>query len=243
MTPVPSRFTCSISANSRSVSRSVSDAVGSSRTSSDRSERNALAISTICCSARERNATRWCGRSGKSSRARISSAARRSSRLLSRPPEVASAPRNRFSSTVSCGTSENSWNTALMPSERAWCTEGRSSGSPRKNMRPLLGRSAPATIEIRVDLPAPFSPNRTCTSPGRRSKSTRSSASTPGKCLVIVSRRSRGTTSWRGGPCPCGTMADMEPSRPQSTVKVGLKSSGASEDERSNVSMFDSSIT
>ena len=32
---------------------------------------------------------------------------------------VSSAPRNRFSSTVSVGTSENSWNTALMPSVRA----------------------------------------------------------------------------------------------------------------------------
>src|SRR3954454_18270164 len=36
-----------------------------------------------------------------------------------------------------------------------------------------------------VDLPAPFSPIRACTSPGRRVKSTWSSASTPGKRIVM----------------------------------------------------------
>src|ERR671937_63390 len=38
---------------------------------------------------------------------------------------------------------------------------------------------------ISVDLPAPFSPRSACTSPRRRSKSTLSSATTPGKRLVI----------------------------------------------------------
>ena len=36
---------------------------------------------------------------------------------------VISAPRKRFSSTVICGTKENSWKTAEMPSWRAWWTE------------------------------------------------------------------------------------------------------------------------
>src|SRR5438128_740951 len=38
---------------------------------------------------------------------------------------------------------------------------------------------------ISVDFPAPFSPSSACTSPSRRSKSTRSFARTPGKRLVI----------------------------------------------------------
>src|SRR5215831_16289103 len=59
---------------------------------------------------------------------------------------------------------------------------------------------------IKVDLPAPFSPNSTWTSPARRSKSTSFSANTPGKCLeipVISRRRSpwaacavRGVVAW-----------------------------------------------
>src|SRR5688572_31569 len=36
-----------------------------------------------------------------------------------------------------------------------------------------------------VDLPAPFSPSSACTSPGRRSKLTPSSARTPGKLLAM----------------------------------------------------------
>src|SRR6266851_3664278 len=38
---------------------------------------------------------------------------------------------------------------------------------------------------INVDLPAPFSPSRACTSPGKRSKSIPSLATTPGKRFVI----------------------------------------------------------
>ncbi len=41
-----------------------------------------------------------------------------------------------------------------------------------------------------VDLPAPFSPSRMCTSPRRREKSTPSSATTPGK-VFLISRISR----------------------------------------------------
>src|SRR3989442_11588023 len=62
-------------------------------------------------------------------------------------------------------------------------------------MSPALGRSAPATMLMSVDLPAPFSPNRTWTSPGLRSKSTRSSACTPGNHLLTPRRRRRGGAS------------------------------------------------
>src|SRR6478672_5665703 len=46
-----------------------------------------------------------------------------------------------------------------------------------------------------VDFPAPFSPRSACTSPWRRSKSTRSLASTPGKRLVIPRSSSRGASA------------------------------------------------
>src|SRR5919197_4908539 len=47
---------------------------------------------------------------------------------------------------------------------------------------------------ISVDLPAPFSPRRACTSPRRRSKSTPSFATTPGN-LFVIDRSSRTGTS------------------------------------------------
>src|SRR5215211_7585180 len=60
---------------------------------------------------------------------------------------------------------------------------------------------------ISVDLPAPFSPRSACTSPLRRSKSTPSLATTPGKRLVIPLSSRRGASamgegSVRGGTSP-----------------------------------------
>src|SRR4029077_15191523 len=46
---------------------------------------------------------------------------------------------------------------------------------------------------MRVDLPAPFSPNRTWTSPARSSKSTPSSAVTPGYSLTMRRHRTSGS--------------------------------------------------
>src|SRR3954463_3828116 len=48
---------------------------------------------------------------------------------------------------------------------------------------------------ISVDLPAPFSPSRACTSLWRRSKSTLSFARTPGKRLVIPRSSRRGASA------------------------------------------------
>src|SRR6266550_7455370 len=50
---------------------------------------------------------------------------------------------------------------------------------------------------ISVDLPAPFSPRRACTSPRRRSKSMWSLASTPGNCFVIPRSSRTGGSSTR----------------------------------------------
>src|SRR5437879_2769012 len=192
MIPTPCRLESRTSWNSRSVSRSVRAAVGSSRMRIERFVRNALAISAICCSARDSRFTRIRGRMGKPRRRRASSARRRISGLLMRAPVVGSAPRKRFSSTVRPGTRLNSWKTALMPRWRASCTERNWTGRPRSSISPASGRSAPATILMRVDFPAPFSPNRTWTSPGRRSKSTPRSACTPGNHFVTPRRRRTG---------------------------------------------------
>src|SRR5580765_3574825 len=52
---------------------------------------------------------------------------------------------------------------------------------------------------ISVDLPAPFSPSKACTSPRRRSKSMWSFASTPGNCLVIPRSSRTGGSSMPAG--------------------------------------------
>src|ERR1700722_18560090 len=70
-----------------------------------------------------------------------------------------------------------------MPSVRAWCTPCKSTGWPLNSRPPSVGRCTPARIWISVDLPAPFSPNKTWTSPGLRSKSMPAGASPAGNCI------------------------------------------------------------
>src|SRR3954447_22019955 len=66
-------------------------------------------------------------------------------------------------------------------------------------MLPEVGLCTPAMTEMSVDLPAPFSPNSTCTSPRRSSSPTSSSAITPGKCLEmrLAARRTGAPASSR----------------------------------------------
>src|SRR5271165_2886195 len=69
---------------------------------------------------------------------------------------------------------------------------------------------------MRVDLPAPFSPNRTWTSPWRRSKSTPSSATTPGKRFEML-------PSSRRRPWPsAGVAATADASVTAATVTAGF---------------------
>src|SRR5215207_3328855 len=74
---------------------------------------------------------------------------------------------------------------------------------------------------INVDLPAPFSPSSACTSPRRRSKSTLSLATTPGKRLVIPFSSRRGASvafmsrrivrgrAFRPPPVPASALLDV----------------------------------
>src|SRR5688572_12096040 len=76
----------------------------------------------------------------------------------------------------------------------AWASAGdaKDTGAPSRNIAPSSRRYAPVMILISVDLPAPFSPTRACTSPGSSSSPTPSSAVTPAKRLTIPSMRRTG---------------------------------------------------
>src|SRR5436309_387484 len=69
----------------------------------------------------------------------------------------------------------------------SWASAGvrLSTGPPSKTIDPSSGAVVPEATFINVDLPAPFSPSRAWTSPGRTSNETSLSATTASKCLVI----------------------------------------------------------
>src|SRR6267142_2995116 len=72
-----------------------------------------------------------------------------------------------------------------MPSFSASRGEFIFTGRLSIEITPASGLCAPARMRMRVDLPAPFSPMRACTSPGNRSKPTFCRARTPGKDLSM----------------------------------------------------------
>src|SRR5690242_20466761 len=70
-----------------------------------------------------------------------------------------------------------------MPRSRASRGLANWTRAPSYQISPWSGWWTPAIALIRVDLPAPLSPASASTSPGKRSKDTRSSAATPPKCF------------------------------------------------------------
>ena len=172
--------------NRLSTSAGVSTAVGSSRISTRASPANALRISTRCWAPTDRVATGAPGSAtaipywAASSRTRWASTSRRTtSRLL--PGRASSI----FSATVRVGTSMKCWWTMAMPAASAARGERKTCGRPSSCISPASGRYSPDSSCIRVDLPAPFSPNRAWISPPWKSTLTRSTARTPGKALLI----------------------------------------------------------
>jgi hypothetical protein len=134
-------------------------------------------------------ATSMCGAIGP----RMAAASLRSRR---RAINVAASawPRKTFWATSSCGARLSSWLTRPMPSDSAW--RGLPIAvRPKSAMTtsPASGAITPKRIFISVDLPAPFSPSRACTSPAKMSKLTEVKASTPAKDLLIW--RSRTTAA------------------------------------------------
>src|SRR5213595_1174930 len=65
--------------------------------------------------------------------------------------------------------------------------------SPSSTSRPASGRWTPARILTSVDLPAPFSPTRPCTSPGKSAMSPSANARTAPKLFSACSSDSSGS--------------------------------------------------
>src|SRR6516225_9338835 len=91
-----------------------------------------------------------------------------------------------------------------MPSRSASFGERMVTLAPSMLMVPESGRSIPDRMLIRVDLPAPFSPSRQCTSPCRTVTLTRSFARTPGNRFVMSVSSMAGA---RPGDCVPATPA------------------------------------
>ena len=131
---------------------------------------SALATSTICLRAIDSPLT---GASRSISVSRRSSTSRQRARSARRSItrkgwEASSRPRNRLSATLSAGASDSSWKTMAMPSAREARASPSAAGSPLTRISPPSAVWMPATILARVDLPDPFSPSSTCTSPASR---------------------------------------------------------------------------
>ena len=164
--------------------------VGSSMIRMRASSERALAISTSCCSPMRRPAMRASGSSSMPRRARsFRAAAVIAWRSRKRPARSGSRPRKMLAATLSSGTRLSSWWMMATPARSASRTPAKRTGAPSIRISPSSAGWTPERIFISVDLPAPFSPTSACTSPARRSKSTRSSAVTPAKCLVTLRAR------------------------------------------------------
>src|SRR5690606_38746041 len=80
-----------------------------------------------------------------------------------------------------------------MPARSASATPVGACGAPSNVIVPASGWSTPDRQRASVDLPAPFSPTRACTSPRSTSRWTSSSAVTPGYLLVSPATESSGS--------------------------------------------------
>src|SRR5665647_2716932 len=94
-----------------------------------------------------------------------------------------------FSATVISGTVASSWWIIEIPSASPPAVSWMLTSRPSKVTVPESLRYIPMRTFMRVDLPAPFSPTRACTVPGRTPRLTLSRATTPGKVLVMFSIR------------------------------------------------------
>src|SRR5579875_834659 len=192
MKETPSALRVRMSLKSASISRSVSAAVGSSSTRIRARRAIALEISIICCCATEsRRAGTSSGRTTPSFAS--ASVARSTAALTSRNmPRTGSFPSTMFCTAFRSGTKLNSWYIIPMPSRSASRGPPIVTSSPSISIVPESAGCAPARIFMSVDLPAPFSPTSACTSARSTSRSTPSSARTPGNVLTIPRMRSSG---------------------------------------------------
>ena len=110
----------------------------------------------------------------------------------------------------SAGSCARSWKTVAMP--RSSASRGEREDAPacrRSGSRRCSARCTPERILISVDLPAPLSPSRQCTSPGQTVDARRpASAMTEPKCLLTSRSSMTGrAVAHRGSPsAPCARM-------------------------------------
>ena len=140
---VPCAFMRASTANSRSISRFSSAAVGSSSTKMRQRRRSALAMATSWRSANESRAT---GRSRSGSKSSCASTARASARMRGRStiangpkPRTGGSPSVMFSATDNAGTSRSSCGMVTMPAAIASCGEAKWHGLPSTSDRAAVG--------------------------------------------------------------------------------------------------------
>ena len=144
---------------------------------------SALAISTSCCWASDSRATGVVGENVAPSRSRNGWTALLQLVVVDQL-QKAVLPRlaadEDVGGDVRLSKRLSSWWTKAMPAAIDSATVSDECATPSISMVPRSGSITPPRIFIRVDLPAPFSPTRPMTSPGRTSMLKSASATTPG---------------------------------------------------------------
>ena len=187
MMAMPWRRSRSMMSNSRSVSRVVSDVVGSSKMIMRALLPSALAISTSCRSPCDRRLTGVFGCTSRSTADNSSCVRVRTFvRSMNGSPgtRLGKPAMNRFSATVRLRNRLSSWWMNAMP--RASASRGPRGrySVPSNVIRPASIGSTPPRMFIVVDLPEPFSPTSPSTCPARTEKPMSCSTCTPKKLLL-----------------------------------------------------------
>ena len=217
-TALPRARSVSTMPNSRSTSVVVSAAVGSSITITRAFVVSAFAISTSCWSAIE---SPRASRSGSRRTPSCSNTAAASRRIrlpsMRRNRLSGCMPTKMFSATLRSGKSVGSWKMIAIPAACDCFALSKIASSPSRTSRPASGRWTPARILTSVDLPAPFSPTRPCTSPAKQLDVTvlervhraeallrRARGRAPGSgCVVVTIVVVQGSAARRGAPLAC----------------------------------------
>ncbi len=183
MTSVFSAASLLMRENSSASSSLERTAEGSSRMRMRGFSARALAISTICWWDTLRWETRVrTSRCGNPRSSRIERARRLvpAQSTHTRPaPRVGILPMRMFSAMVRWRTRLNSWCTARMPMRFASCGVPSTTVLPSIAIVPESGVTAPESMFMSVDLPAPFSPTTAWTSPSAADRETFFSAIVP----------------------------------------------------------------
>src|SRR5436309_1225048 len=155
---------------------------------------SAFAISTSCWSAIERPRASRSGSIRTPSCSKTPAASRRIRLPSIRRKRLSGCvPTKMFSATLRSGKSVGSWKMIAIPAVCDCFALSKIASSPSRTSRPASGRWTPARILTSVDLPAPFSPTRPCTSPGKSAMSPSSSACTAPKLFFACSGVSSGS--------------------------------------------------